>query len=183
MHSITVTNLNQGEVHETKLELAVGGDNRFMTQGQKLYVTGIITLLDTLQPNEIKRITNMHSITAVVGKCNLFSMSFKEATPDMNPSTRSKFKRKLLDNMIIHEFGKGQIMLNPYIFLPRKDKNIRNSQYMTQRLWKYTVEDQDNYIEGLDNFQDEILPNTRKLTDKLYVGTQKHGKFVDKPKQ
>ena len=178
MSSITVTNLNCGEVIETELELKFGGDNRFMAQGQKAYTTGMLELLEVLQASEIKRMVSMHNTTKVIGKCNIFQMSFREATLDMSPNTRSRLKKKLIEGKVIHEFGKDKIMLNPYIFLPRKDKNIHNSQYMTQILWKHTVEDKDCYVDGLEEFQDEILPNTRTVKPYLYVGTEKYGKYI-----
>lgn len=177
MSTITVTNLNQGEVVDTTLELKQGGNDRFPVQGQKMYDNGIEKLVELVTMSELKRLIKMHNTTAFVGKHNILQAPFKNMTPDMNTSTRSRLKRKLIECEILHEFSKKQIMLNPYMFMPRPDKNIKNSQYMTQRLWKYVVEDVDSNIEGLDDFQDEILPGTRKDKKQLFLA----GKFYDKP--
>jgi len=155
-------------------------DNRFPTQGQKMYDTGLVKLLKVLSNTEVLRLVQMHETTAIVGKHNLLQIPFKDATPDMNPSTRSKLKKKLIEVGVIHEFGKNKIMLNPYMFLPRKDKNIQNSQYMTQRLWKYIVEDADSYVDGLNEFQDEILPGTRRRNSKKIII---QGNLYNKPKE
>ena len=179
MSIITVANLETGETSDHPVELKQAGDTRFPTQGQKMYDTGLVKLLKVLSNSEILRLVQMHEATAVVGKHNILQIPFRAATPDMNPSTRSKLKRKLVEEGVIHEFSKTQIMLNPYMFLPRKDKNIHNSQYMTQRLWKYVVEDSDSYIDGLDEFQEEILPGTLKDKDKIRI----QGKLYTKPKE
>ncbi len=178
MSIITVANLDTGETTENRVEIKQGGDDRFAVRGQKMYDVGLIKLLKTLSNNEIIRVVGMHEVTAIVGKCNILQKPFKDVTPDMNSSTRSKFKKKLIENEIIHEFGKGKIMLNPFMFLPRKDKNIKNSQYLTQQLWKYAVEDCDTYPEGLDVFQDEILPGTRKPETKYMLIK---GEWYEKP--
>lgn len=177
MSIITVANLETGETRDHEIEIKQGGDNRFPTQGQKMYDTGLVKLLKVLSNTEILRLVQMHETTAIVGKHNLLQIPFKDATPDMNPSTRSKLKKKLVEVGVIYEFGKNKIMLNPYMFLPRKDKNIQNSQFMTQRLWKYIVEDADSYVDGLNEFQDEILPGTRRNSKKILI----QGNLYNKP--
>jgi len=46
-------------------------------------------------------------------------------------------------------------------------------------LWKHVVEDQDSYVEGLDVFQDEILPNTRRDSKNILI----KGVWMSKPKE
>ena len=43
-------------------------------------------------------------------------------------------------------------MLNPFMFLPKGDKNIKNSQSLTQRTWKYLFQDMNAVDEGLEAY-------------------------------
>lgn len=174
MAIITAVNLDTGETTDTNVELKQGGDNRFPTQGQKMYDTGLIKLLKALSANEVIRMVELHEQTSMVGKCNILQVPFRVATADMATAARSKLKKKLVEEGIIHEFSKTQVMLNPYMFLPRKDKNIPNSQYLTQRLWKYVVEDSDAYIPELEVFQETILPWTLDETKHIMIQKVKY---------
>ena len=178
MVSIAIVDLKTGEMSEQRLEIAQGGNNRFPQKGQKMYDTGLVKLLETMTNKEITRLVKMHEDSKIIGKHNLFQIPFKDATSDMGLAVRSRFKSKLIENDVIFEFGKNQIMLNPFMFLPREDKNIKNSQYLTQQLWKYYIGYGD-HTDALDVFQDEILPGTRKESNTIRI----KDRFYDKPER
>ena len=74
-------------------------------------------------------------------------------TPKISKVARSRFKKKLIVNDILIEYGsKKRLMLNPFIFLPTGDKNIENSQYMDQLAWKYLTIDKDIYSSDIEEY-------------------------------
>jgi len=148
---IAVTTLNTGEVSEAKVQLS-RKHSKYPIQGHKMYTKGILELIDVVSKVELKRIIEWHANSNIIGKHNILLVKFKDLTKDMTTVARSKFKRKLLDNEIIVEYGSHKrLMLNPYAFLPRNDKNVDDSQHMDQLVWKYLVLDKDTYDPNLSS--------------------------------
>lgn len=164
--SVTLLNLKSGEEFKTDLKLS---DNRFLLRGYKMYNKGLIELLEGFSNNEIKRIVNMFD-RSNIDYYNIFTKSFKELTLDMNRSSRSRFKKKLINEEIIAETYCKKIMLNPFIFVPIGDKNIKNCLYLTQRLWVLLVRDYSYNVEGLSKFMDFIFKDCDEFQEikKLY---------------
>ena len=73
-------------------------------------------------------------------------------------------------------------MLNPFIFVPRGDKNIPNSQHLTQRVWKYLFED-------ANLGSDEVVAHAERLFGKLsrptkiIVGSGNFTKLIEVPSE
>lgn len=142
---ISVTNLETGEVFDTNLKLH---DNKFQIRGHKMYNSGIIGLIDVLTKEECKLIINSFD-SDNVDYCNIYIKPFSEITIEMDKASRSRLKKKLIENRIMLDYNK-KLMLNPYTFIPRGDKNIFNCNYLTQQVWKYLVEDCNNYSEQME---------------------------------
>ena len=174
-NSVALTNLNTGEVYETDIKLP---DNRYTIKGYKMYQNGVKALIDILTKTELKLVIDMYGVHSVDYN-NILTKGFKEFTKDMADSTRSRFKRKLIDNGIIGEYKK-KIMLSPYIFLPKGDKNIRNCNHLTQRVFKYVFMDADTGSEEVIEHAEKIFGNFDK-SEFLHVGSQEDGKFIELP--
>ena len=147
---ITIANLNTGEVVETDVEIYEKRDQKFIIRGHKMYDKGVEDLIKALTKQEALTVIGWHKDTDIVGLNNIFKVNFRTLTMDMSRSSRSKFKRKLIDAGVLLEYGSyKRMLLNPYMFLPRIDKNIHNSQYLTQRAWNYLENDKDSYTEDV----------------------------------
>jgi len=150
--SISLLNLSSGEVYDTGLKHS---DNRFMQRGDKMYAHGIEKLVDVLSKGEFKIVLNMFD-SSTVDYYNRLMVPFKNVTPGMATSNRSKLKKKLIENGFMLEY-KGKLMLNPYVFIPRGDKNIRNCNWLTQRAWKYLVEDCNTTSEEIEEHAEMLF--------------------------
>jgi hypothetical protein len=139
-----MTNLQTGEVYDTNLKIR---DTRFEKRGYKMYNNGIITLLDVLSTNEMKILINIFQISTV-DKYNIITKPFRTLTANMRPDSRSKFKKKLIENKILFEFNK-KLMLNPFIFGSRGDTNIKNCKHLTQAVWTWLVDDTNKYSDDI----------------------------------
>ena len=158
MSIITVTNLSSGEITETKIEIKQKVKDKYPIGWFKMYTKGVKDFVLALTKQEASTVLDWHDNSEIVGPNNIFKDSFRFITKDMHKDSRSRFKRKLIDSNIIIEYGKPKkIMLNPYMFMPRQDKNIDNSQYMTQRAWLYVSEDKDIWTKDLDDFINTIF--------------------------
>ena len=135
---VTITNLESGEIFPTKYKIH---DDKFARRGHKLYNDGMISLIRSLTKDEMIRVIGMFNATNVDYN-NLLLKPFNAVTTNMAKSARSRFKHKLLDNNIVFIHNKI-LMLNPFIFLPRGDKNMKNSINLAQRVWTYVTEDVD----------------------------------------
>ena len=138
--------MDSGEMIETNLQLAPKPKGKYAINGHKIYTKGILEIIEHFTKAELKRILSWHADTNIIGPSNMFNINFKTLTNDMDYAVRSKFKRKLKDFDIIVSYGsQNKKMLNPYIFLPRKDKTYEDSQYWCQRVWTYLQNDKDNF--------------------------------------
>ncbi len=128
--------------------------------GKMGYIGSINVLLDLLTKNEFKMLLSWFSDNCDGN--NLLTSSFKDLTPKMHKVNRSKFKKKLIENNIIHEY-RNRIMLNPYIFKPTSTKH--NYAYLTQRLWTYLFENKDNVTDEIIFHEDDVfgLPPILKI--------------------
>jgi hypothetical protein len=152
MASITINNFKDG--NSTTLD--IGYTDRFAIRGQKMYVWKLDDLIDVLTKEELKQLIRIFDDTKLYTKANILKVSFTKATQGLKPVARSRLKKKLLENGIILEYN-GKIMINPYILVPRNDKDIRNFQYLVQKTYKYLTEDKDIEFEGRDEFIDYIF--------------------------
>ena len=124
---------------------------RFSVRGSKMYVKAFEDVVDVLSKSELKMLLRIMDDTDSINRFNVIVVPFDKVTPDIDRTKRSKFKRKLLDNGIMQEY-KGKLIISPFILLPRGSKDVRNSQYLTQRAWVYLFVDKDKYVDGIDEF-------------------------------
>ena len=175
LNSLALVDLNTGETKDIN---GVLPNTRFLQRGHKMYNKGVLALVELFTKEEIKR-TIMLFDGSVIDYNNILMKSFLELTKDMSKAARSRFKKKLLEHQVLQEFNK-RLMLNPYIFVPRGDKNIPNSQHLTQRVWKYLFDDA---TIGSDN----VIAHTERLFGKvpesghLLVGNGEYTKLIPKP--
>ena len=175
--SISISNLETGEVFDTNIRL---NDDKFMARGYKMYNDGVIRLFTALTKTEaIKAIELFDEKT--VDRFNILVGKFSDYTSEMHKTDRSKFKKKLIDNEIIQEFNK-KIMLNPYIFIPKGDKNLKNSNYLTQRVWNYLFLDCDGKSEEIERHAKLMFGENIFLeSEYIKVGSKDHSKIIKKP--
>lgn len=148
---IALFSLDTGEIGEIKGRLP---DNKFIARGHKLYSNRLLDMVEFLTKDEMKQTISLFDNEHI--DCNnICTDSFLRITKDMSKEARSRLKRKLIDNMILQEYM-GKIMLNPYIFIPRGDLNVRNSKHLTQRVWRWLFQDK-------DAVSDEIAKHTERL--------------------
>jgi len=142
---ISILNLESGEVFNTDIKMR---DDRFARKGFKIYNTGLLHLLDVLTKGEIKLIINIFDDIKKINRNNILIVDFLDITPNMANSMRSRFKKKLIENNIFNTYN-NKLMINPYIFIPRGDKNYKNSVYFIQQSWTYLFENKDRYSEDI----------------------------------
>lgn len=172
--SISILNLESGEIYDTDIKMR---DDRFARQGFKTYNTGVLQLIDVLTKNEIKLLIDVFSDIKLVDRNNMLLVSFLQITRDMLKSTRSTFKKKLTENNIINDYN-NKIMLNPYIFMPRGDKNYKNSIYLIQQSWTYLFEDKDRYFEEVIKYVEMIFDTTLEDVSKYILYIKKKRSIV-----
>ena len=182
---ISEPNLTTGEIttayisKDVPIEFNFDRDARFIVKGYKMYQQGVELLLTVLTNSEALRITRIYNGNDVDYN-NILTKPFRDLTADMKPNKRSAFKHKLLSTGIISEYNK-KIFINPFVFVPRKDRNVKNSQYLTQRLWKYIVEDVDSADAAVVELSYEIFGRPKDNKDML-VGIGKRDKSSDQKK-
>jgi len=137
---------------KTKKKYAIGG--------KMGYIGSLEKLLSILTNKELQLILKIFREDC--NENNLLNKKFKDVTPSFDTSRRSKYKKKLISNMIIQEH-RGRIMLNPFIFKPTSIKH--NYQYLTQGLWKYLFEDKDDVEDEVKFHEDDVfgLPDVLRL--------------------
>ena len=140
---------------------------------------GVLQLVDKLTKNEFKLVLGMYD-KQTINRYNVLTKPFKYFTPDMADSTRSRFKRKLIEEGIIGVYGK-HIMLNPYIFISKGDKNIRNCVYLTQQVWKYMFMDVDAGNDAVNVHAEHIFGTMPLQSEFMLVGNGDYTKLVRKP--
>ena len=150
---LSITNLNTGEIIGDLKQTQC--DNRFIVRGLKMYATGIDYLIENLTKKELQTVNAMFD-TKVINRFNCLIVPFKDVTLSYDKSDRSKYKNKLIELRIILDYNK-KIMLNPFIFQPIGDKNILNCNYLTQQLWKYLVEDCNNYSDDIESHRTRVF--------------------------
>ena len=150
-NSITISNLETGELFNTKHKIP---NDKFAIKGAKMYTNGVELLINSLSKKEMIQAIAIYN-SDYIGYNNVLSDVFKFVSPDMTVVERSKFKKKLIDSNIILIY-RAKIMLNPFIFIPKGDRNIKNSVYLTQRVWKYLSED-------ITAANDDILNHTKHI--------------------
>jgi len=173
--SIALVDLNSGEAVNLSGNMP---NTRFLQRGYKMYNNGVIALIDVLTKDEIKRTVNLFN-SNFIDYNNIFSKPFLKLTSDMSKAARSRYKRKLLTNSIMQEYH-NKLMLNPYIFIPRGDKNIPNSQHLTQRVWKYLFDDINTYSENIEEHATHLF-GAPEGPKHMYVGSSNFNKLVEVP--
>ena len=175
--SITLTNLNSGEVHNVDINIETSANKRFKIRGYKMYNNGVMSLIDVLTKDEFKRVIGWYE-PKTIGYCNMLNVTFLKLNESMTKQKRSALKRKLIEEKIVLEYNK-KLMINPFIFDSREDKNIHNCGYLTQRVWKYMVED-------CSVGTDEVIAHAEHLfgelnsSDFIKVGSGEHSKTIRK---
>ena len=124
---------------------------KWVIGGKMGYIGSIDKLLDLLSKKEMKFILDWFANHS--NGNNLLTSTFTKLTSNMNRSSRSRFKKKLSDNMIIQEY-RGQIMLNPFIFKPTSTSH--NYAHLTQQLWKYLFMDKDTGSDEVRFHEDDV---------------------------
>lgn len=175
LNNLALIDLNTGETQDIN---GVMPSTRFLQRGYKMYNIGVLGLVEIFTKDEIKRTILLFDANTIDYN-NMLMKSFLEATKDMSKAARSRFKHKLIDNQVLQEYN-NKLMLNPFIFIPRGDKNIPNSQHLTQRVWKYLFVD-------ANGGSDEIIAHAERLfgklsgTNKLLVGSGNFTKLIEVP--
>lgn len=177
-NSVAVGNFETGEMLETNLKLP---DTKFGIRGHKMYNNGVLMLIDVLTKAEMAQTIELFDSKSIDYN-NLLVAPFHKLTKDFSKAARSRYKRKLLDNSIAAMNGK-QMMLNPYIFIPRGDKNIQNSKHLTQRVWKYMFEDADAAGEDVIRHAEHMFGPSALERTHLSVGSGDYQHFLPKPKE
>jgi hypothetical protein len=151
-------NLNTGvfdtqDIKRTKKKYTIGG--------KMGYIGSISKLLDILSKKEMKMIIEMFQ-NHTDGN-NLLTSLFADLTSEMDKSTRSRFKKKLIDKLIMSPEYRGRYMLNPYIFKPTSTKH--NYQHLTQKLWTFLFVNKDKLNDEVVFHEDDVygLPDILQL--------------------
>ena len=175
VNSLALIDLKTGETQSVNGTMP---NTKFLQRGHKMYNTGVLGLIELLTKEEIKR-TILLFDSSVIDYNNILMKPFLELTKGMSKAARSRYKHKLIDNRVMQECN-GKLMLNPFIFVPRGDKNITNSQHLTQRVWKYLFED-------ANLGSDEVIAHAERLfgklpgPGKLLVGSGNFTKLIELP--
>ena len=124
---------------------------------------------------------------AILQNCdgyNIVKSSWKDIAKDItsDQSRISKTIKQLKDLNFIAKI-EGKYMVNPFIVLPRYDRNERESQWLCQQVWKLYTEDMNTYI------PDDYISTVKymlglKESTHIKVGNKKseeQSKFVEKP--
>ena len=176
--SITAINLDTGETLSTDLKLS---DNRFTTRGYKMYNASIDVLVDVLTKDELKAALKLFG-SKTIDYHNILIGPFHKLTAQMSKSTRSKFKKKLFDHNIMAECN-GKLMLSPFVFVPKGDRNIRNSGHLTQRVWKYMFEDANAAGEDVIRHAEHMFGPSALERTHISVGSGDYQQFIPKPEE
>ena len=175
VNSLALIDLKTGETQSVN---GIMPNTKFLQRGHKMYNTGVLGLIELLTKEEIKR-TILLFDSSVIDYNNVLMKSFLELTNGMSKAARSRYKYKLIDNKVMQECN-GKLMLNPFIFVPRGDRNVNNSQHLTQRVWKYLFED-------ANLGSDEVIAHAERLfgklpgPNKLLVGSGNFTKLIEVP--
>ncbi len=158
MKSITIDVLNKGtgEIQNTEILLKKNNNTRFPVKGLKMYLANLPDMVDLLTKRELKILFNLYADDNLVTRAGIIKVPFKNLTEKFDVSDRSKFKRKLLEHNILMVY-RNKLMLNPFIFTPRNDKNIENFQWKVQQIYKYLGADTNIYFDEIDNFVNTIF--------------------------
>ncbi len=174
---LALFNQETGEIGNVSAKLP---DSKYTKKGHKMYNYGFREVVKNFTKDEAIRIIDFFD-NKLVDYHNLLMPSFLELTKSMDSATRSRFKRKLIDNMVIQEYNK-RLMLNPYIFLPRGDANIRNSRYLTQKVWEWLFMDKDTVSEEIMQHAEHMFGKLISTSAYIKVGSKEYAKIINKPK-
>lgn len=144
-------NENTGEVGSMTIATYEDINRRYPMNGHKQAYFGtleqIVDLSKTAQKLFFALVRNVDEWNRVIGK-------WKDLTSE--PANYvSKAKKELEEAEFIAKIGKVWV-LNPYIALPKYQKNYPNSQYEVQRIWTLYIEDADAYYEGIHEDAKEL---------------------------
>ncbi len=138
-------NQNTGEVGSMAVTIAEDINRRYPMNGHKqVYVTQLENLTEvskTAQRLFFALIKNVDEWNRIVGKWKDFI--------DAPANHISTAKKELDEAGFISKLGKCWV-LNPYVALPKYQKNYPNSQYEAQRIWTRYLEDANAYYDGID---------------------------------
>lgn len=172
--SIALVDLKSGEYTNLTGNIP---NSKFLRRGHKMYNNGVLGLVDILTKEEIKRTINIFDF---LDYNNILVGSFLNATKDMSKAARSRYKSKLLENKIMQEYN-NKLMFNPFTFVPKGDKNIPNSQYLTQRVWEYMFIDINISSESIIEHAERLFGKL-PTSDNFRVGSKTNSKLVSDPK-
>lgn len=174
---LTLFDQNTGEIGAISGKLP---DSKHPVRGHKMYNYGFREVIKNFTRDETIRIIDFFD-NKLVDYHNILMPSFLELTKGMPVATRSRFRAKLIDNMVLQEYNK-RLMLNPYIFLPRGDANIRNSRHLTQRVWRWLFTDKDAATDAIIQHAEHMFGKVPGNSTQILVGSGEHAKLIDKPK-
>lgn len=151
LNNMTTYSEITGEVGNTIIALSDYTDRKYPNKGyNSMYVNkleGLMDLSKTAQRLFFAIIKNVDEWNRIIGR-------WKDFTDDPVPNI-SKAKKELMEAGFIAKLGKAWV-LNPYIVLPRYQKNYMNSQYEVQQIWTRYVEDMNAYYDGIDDDAEEL---------------------------
>ena len=137
--------------------------SRFAQKGARMYHKRFRDVLEGLSKKEALMLIDLVDMSDKMTAGNVLKVKrLSELFPDVDRAVLSRFKKKLYDLGVLDDY-RGRFMLNPFLFKPRNDKNIRNFQYLVQQAWLYLFVDKDRYVSkeaingGLVQFIDEEL--------------------------
>ena len=146
--------------------------------GNLLDSTDVLFLLDILTKEDLRILLKV--IVECTTEYNILIGPFHALTPGMSKAARSRYKRKLIEGKILAEHN-NKLMLNPFVFNSRGDKNIQNCIYLTQRVWKYLFEDMNSTDEQVIIHSEHMFGKSGIESKCLSVGHGDFQKFLQKP--
>ena len=172
--SIAALNLDTGELFTTDLKLH---NDKFLQRGYKMYNNGIEYLVQNLSKKELLLTLGLYG-SATIDYHNVLIKPFSKLTNELDPASRSRLKKKLFELGVLGEYNK-KLMLSPFLFIPKGDKNIKNSHWLTQRAWKYLFEDMNAVNEELEAYIDHVFgEGATKKRKKIVVGNKYNSKEI-----
>lgn len=169
--TLALSNLETGEIYgsaDVKLK-----DDRYIARGYRMYNTGVEFLINNLSRKELLVTLGLYG-AETVDYHNVLMKPFSKLTSELDTASRSRLKKKLLELGVIGECN-GKIMLNPFLFIPKGDKNIKNCMWFTQRAWKYLFNDMNAVDDQLESYVEHVFGKTAKKPTKIKIKDQWYG--------
>lgn len=146
LKNVNMVNHNTGEVGSLGICITDNTDRRYPMQGHsQVYCTKLENIIE-LSKNAQKL---FFALTHKVDESNIIIGKWKDFI-DAPANRISTAKKELIEQGFVAKLGKVMV-LNPYVVLPKYQKQNPNSQYEIQRIWTRYLEDANAYYDGIDN--------------------------------